>query len=139
MRCNVIVLYGVQYQTVEEDSFTTMNGIHVLGHLSWVNSIYSLVISANLTDIVSSQPLLSPSVSPSLLLWTPCSHVDSCFKSFNPIRLCKYSFARCLPRTSQIENSCPEYVLLSSPKKQTATQKKAKSLKCTFTIYRCLM
>ena len=108
-----------------------LNATRGSGHLCWVNLISSLVISANLPDVVSSQPFTEsvclsarPPASPSSL--QPCR---LCLKSFNPIRLCKYFFTWCLPRTSQIENSCPESVLLSSSKNKRQPERRANPLK----------
>lgn len=134
MRYDVILLY-CSVRNCEYSPFITcmltMAQVIWLG-LTWSPRwLYQLI----LLTLSPARNLLSPSVCQpiraSLSSLQPCG---LCLKSFNPIRLCKYFFARCLPCTSQIENSCPESVLFSSSKKQTAAREKSKSLKYTFTI-----
>lgn len=79
-----------------------LNVSHSSGHWHWVNLMLSLVTSANL-DVVFSQPFIESvclSVSPSLLLWSPCSLVDSAWNPSIPLGFVNIS----------LPDVCPEQV-----------------------------
>lgn len=58
VRNDVVLLYSTVLNCGGRPMYYYLNANQDSGHLSWVNLISSLVISANLTDIVSSQPFI---------------------------------------------------------------------------------
>lgn len=116
-------------QIVEENPFITwmltMTQVICAG-LTWCPLRLHQLILLTLSSV---SHLLSPSacqpIPASLSSLQPCR---LCLKSFNTIRFCKYFFARCLPRTTQIENSCPKSVLFSFFKNKQQPGRRASPL-----------
>lgn len=111
-------------QFKSEDTLTTARVILVglSRRLHWLHQLISLTLSP-------ANHLLSPSVCQPVP--SPLDSLQPCrrfWKSFSPIRHCKYVFAQCLSRTSQTENPCPESVLSSSSKNKQQPERRASPL-----------